>query len=133
MTALHIAAYCGHDKSMKEIISCCPDSCELVDNKGQNVLHHAMDSGSEHVVKVILDDYSLSNLLNEKDIHGNTPLLHAATSFEYNVDLNHHPRVDRMAFNNQNQNSLDIVSIHTQDNFFKVTNTRQLFHEILDF
>lgn len=121
MTALHIAAYCGHDESMKEIISCSPDSCELVDNKGQNVLHHAMDRGRKHAVKVILDDYSLSNLLNEKDIHGNTPLLHGATSLKYNVDLDHHPRVDRMAFNNQNQNLLDIVStLDSGDNMHKV-------------
>ncbi|EXB66197.1 Ankyrin repeat-containing protein [Morus notabilis] len=110
MTALHIAASKGHHIVMKEIISLCPDCCELVDNRGWNVLHFAVQGGDMDAVRVIVDDYSLSNLINEKDVDGNTPFLLNATSFTYSSYLANCPRVDKDAFNKQNQNALDIVS-----------------------
>ena len=38
-TALHIAARRGHVLVMKEIISCCPDSWDMLGNNRQNILH----------------------------------------------------------------------------------------------
>ncbi|KAJ0018920.1 hypothetical protein Pint_10339 [Pistacia integerrima] len=51
MTALHMAASQGHENIMEAIISCCPECCEMVDDRGWNFLHFAM-----------------------KDAKGNTPL-----------------------------------------------------------
>ena len=79
MTALHIAAHQGHDTVMKYILNYCPDCCELVDKRGWNALPFVVNSSAtwaEDAVKLILKISSLSNLLNEKDACGNTPLHH---------------------------------------------------------
>jgi ankyrin repeat protein len=41
-TTLHIAAQRGNDDTVSLIVSRCPDCCELVDNRGWNVLHFAI-------------------------------------------------------------------------------------------
>ncbi|KAK7840803.1 ankyrin-1 [Quercus suber] len=86
MTALHIAADRGHVKIVNEILKYCPDCSELVDKRGWNALHFAVNSSHKDVVNVILNRSSLSNLLNEKDESGNTPLLHSK-SLPYIKDL----------------------------------------------
>ncbi|XP_060671400.1 protein ACCELERATED CELL DEATH 6-like [Ziziphus jujuba] len=60
----------------------------------------------------ILKKNAFSNLLNEKDEQRNTPLHHIAISLNKHRlhDLIHHPRVDKMAFNKDNQNALDLAS-----------------------
>jgi ankyrin repeat protein len=85
MTALHIAAHRGHHRVMEKILSSCPDCYELVDNRGWNALHFAVNSSRcpEAAVQVILNDSSLSNLLNEKDADGSTPLHHHSKSLQY--------------------------------------------------
>ncbi|KAK9179756.1 hypothetical protein WN943_028961 [Citrus x changshan-huyou] len=42
MTALHLAAGQGNESIMDAIIDHCPECCELVDDRGWNVLHFAM-------------------------------------------------------------------------------------------
>lgn len=37
-TALHFAASLGHIGVIEELLSSCPDCCELIDNGGQNAL-----------------------------------------------------------------------------------------------
>nr|POF15646.1 ankyrin repeat-containing protein itn1 [Quercus suber] len=91
MTALHIAADRGHVKIVNEILKYCPDCSELVDKRGWNALHFAVNSSHKDVVNVILNRSSLSNLLNEKDESGNTPLLHSK-SLPYIKDLMRHDR-----------------------------------------
>ncbi len=46
-TALHIAAQRGNDNIVSLIVSRCPDCCELVDNRGWNVLHFGI-KGAPH-------------------------------------------------------------------------------------
>ena len=90
MTALHIAAHKGNAMIMKEILDCCPDYCELVDTRGWNTLHFAVNSSSdqaENIVRIILNKSSLSNILNEKDAKGDTPLHHYSKSLIYVKDL----------------------------------------------
>ncbi|CAL9026109.1 unnamed protein product [Prunus brigantina] len=41
-TALHIAASRGHVGVMKQLISHCPNCCELVDQRRRNALHYAL-------------------------------------------------------------------------------------------
>ncbi|KAH9764614.1 ANK REP REGION domain-containing protein [Citrus sinensis] len=75
MTALHLAAGQGNESIMDAIIDHCPECCELVDDRGGNVLHFAMVSFSARKLKDLLDKYPLVwNLINEKDVKGNTPL-----------------------------------------------------------
>ncbi|XP_075661251.1 protein ACCELERATED CELL DEATH 6-like [Castanea sativa] len=121
MTALHIAAHRGHHWVMERILEYCPDCCELVDERGWNALHFVVNSssskwakydssfwakyGSESILKTSL----LSNLLNEKDARGNTPLHHHSKSLHYLKDVMCNNRVDRMAFNKQNLNAYDIA------------------------
>ncbi|KAF2317606.1 hypothetical protein GH714_025430 [Hevea brasiliensis] len=73
-TALHIAACRGFQDIVKEIISECPDCCELTDIRGWNVIHYAVISKSDEVLKEVLKYSSLIYLLNEKDVKGNTPV-----------------------------------------------------------
>ncbi|KAG6684200.1 hypothetical protein I3842_12G050900 [Carya illinoinensis] len=90
----------------------CPECCELVDGKGWNALHFVVD-GSLYgwdVIDRILENSSLSNLLNEKDTEGNTPLHHhCRTSGVYMKDLIDHPIVDKMAFNKNNHNAYQVA------------------------
>ncbi|KAK9282721.1 hypothetical protein L1049_010941 [Liquidambar formosana] len=107
-TALHIAAALGHHRIMKKIISSYPDCCELVDKRGWNVLHFAIDGHNFRAIKVVTANPSLTHLLNEKNIEGNTPLHQLAVSGCFNITLLQHQRVDKMAFNKKNLNALDI-------------------------
>ncbi|KAG6684204.1 hypothetical protein I3842_12G051100 [Carya illinoinensis] len=109
-TALHIAAYRGNNRVMESIIGMCPDCCELVDNRGWNALHFAVE-GDVRTVSTILKNSSLSNLLNEKNAEGNTPLHHQYSRYseDVNRDLMDHPRVDKMAFNKNNLNAYQVA------------------------
>uniref|UniRef100_A0A803QND3 PGG domain-containing protein n=1 Tax=Cannabis sativa TaxID=3483 RepID=A0A803QND3_CANSA len=117
-TALHMAAsnpFRGYE-IVKEILSRCPDSYEVVDDEGKNLLHYAVRKQSPSTLKLILDHSSLLNnyLLNRKDNEGNTPLLHVfATSTKYTEKnfeaLMSHPKVNKMLFNQQNKNIHDIA------------------------
>uniref|UniRef100_A0A6N2KLE7 Uncharacterized protein n=1 Tax=Salix viminalis TaxID=40686 RepID=A0A6N2KLE7_SALVM len=73
-TALHIAAIQGRVDVMKEIVSCCPACCELVDNRGWNALHYVVASKRSKVFKECLSKIpELERLKTEKDDKGNTP------------------------------------------------------------
>ena len=108
-TALHIAARRGSVAIMKEIISCCPDCCEIVDQRGWNVLHFAMESHKYDAVDYLNQNLWLSNLLNEKDAKGNTPLHRLAASLCEHTSFPDNSRVDKMAMNMENLTALDIA------------------------
>ncbi|KAF2309463.1 hypothetical protein GH714_002776 [Hevea brasiliensis] len=74
MGALHIAAAQGYKHAMNEIISKRPDCCKLTDTEGKNVLHYAVYSRNEEVLKAILEESSLISLIIGKDNNGNTPV-----------------------------------------------------------
>ncbi|KAI8004749.1 Ankyrin repeat-containing protein BDA1 [Camellia lanceoleosa] len=74
MTALHIAAAHGNVDAMEELLLCCPDCWEMVNGKGQNVVHIAVEMDQEEVTKYILKKPWIIYLINQKDIEGNTPL-----------------------------------------------------------
>ncbi|KAF3456877.1 hypothetical protein FNV43_RR01531 [Rhamnella rubrinervis] len=112
-TALHLATVSKHRETMREIIERCPDSSELVNNRGWNILHFAV---RHHNLNLLMKDVlqsrgSLSNLINEKDAQGNTPLHHIAVSINHScLSLIDDPRVDKLAYNNENENALDLAS-----------------------
>lgn len=76
MTVLHMAACQGHVNIMRKIVLYCPDSRQQVDIRGWNVLHFAMLSLSVKQLNNLVKEHWLinNNLMNGKDVKGNTPL-----------------------------------------------------------
>ncbi|KAK4855051.1 hypothetical protein QYF36_003526 [Acer negundo] len=79
MTPLHLATSQGHIDITKEIILCCPDCYDLVDERGWNVLHFAMASLCRKELSSLLENPLMKKLVKEKDDKGNTPLHVLAT------------------------------------------------------
>ncbi|PQQ03434.1 ankyrin repeat-containing protein [Prunus yedoensis var. nudiflora] len=108
-TALHIAASKGHVNVMKQLISYCPDCCEVVDQRRRNALHYALEKHQSRITTFVLKVPWLSNiLLNAKDVDGNTPL-HLLDASHFRTRFIGDARVDKMAFNKENKNALDVI------------------------
>ncbi|KAI9194651.1 hypothetical protein LWI28_007960 [Acer negundo] len=103
-TALHVAAGLGRVDIMQEFISSCPGCCELVDNRGRNVLQFAVKSKNRNAVRLVLRNPWFTNLINEKNEEGSTAFL---LSVSVRSIINH-PKVDRLVFNNSNDNAVNI-------------------------
>ncbi|KAK4855837.1 hypothetical protein QYF36_011523 [Acer negundo] len=72
MTPLHIAV--GRGYIPHKLISSCPDCFELVDERRWNILHFAMLSLTYEDLEILLKHPLIKNLINNKDVDGNTPL-----------------------------------------------------------
>ncbi|XP_021804535.1 alpha-latroinsectotoxin-Lt1a-like [Prunus avium] len=117
-TALHIAGSKGHVRVMKQLISYCPDCCEVVDQRRRNALHYALEKRQSRIIDIIMMDTWLSNvLLNAKDVDGNTPLhlLNAPLCTETPFIV--YDKVDKMAFNKENMNALDVIEAKDSSTF----------------
>ncbi|KAL7177780.1 hypothetical protein ACSBR2_031026 [Camellia fascicularis] len=111
-TALHIAAAEGCEGVMEEILLHCPDCWEMVNGKGQNVLHVAMDGEKKGAIEFIKENPWSSHLKKQKDIEGNTPL-HLLYLYGFSVQLQDSTkewcnREYEWAFNNENISPDDI-------------------------
>ncbi|CAL5392586.1 unnamed protein product [Camellia sinensis] len=95
-TALHVTASQGHVSVIQELISQCPDCWEMVNHKGQNILHVAVENEKKMVIKFILKNYSLSGLINQKDVDGNTSLHLIAIGRLLAIDLIDHRKADKV-------------------------------------
>ena len=118
MTALHISAKNGHVGVMKALIRDCPDICELVNREGRTALHLAVESGKLEPVLFLLRSNEFNNLINEQDDEGNTAL-HLAATRGYVLTtryMSHSRKIDRVAMNNKNMTTLDILRSITQQN-----------------
>ncbi|KAK1679991.1 hypothetical protein QYE76_040839 [Lolium multiflorum] len=71
---VHTAAMVGETRTVCELIKRCPNYYELVDDKGRNLLHRAVEHGQDSVVRHICQNDKLAMLLNATDSEGNTPL-----------------------------------------------------------
>ncbi|TXG55171.1 hypothetical protein EZV62_020427 [Acer yangbiense] len=67
-TPLHFAAYIGCSKGVRY----------LLEFKSQNILHAAVKSGKDNMVRYVLKRKDTDNLVNETDKNGNTPFHLAA-------------------------------------------------------
>ncbi|KAJ0045498.1 hypothetical protein Pint_05713 [Pistacia integerrima] len=63
-----------HMQIIEEIISQCPDCCQMVDDRGWNVLHFAMTMLPVQQLNTLLENPILRDLVTKKDARGNTPL-----------------------------------------------------------
>ncbi|KAI5339151.1 hypothetical protein L3X38_018423 [Prunus dulcis] len=79
---IHSASSKGHVKIVKEMLRHCPDSRELKNSSGQNILHVAARFGKDNLVKYFLKNGEFRMLINKKDNLGNTPL-HLATMYHH--------------------------------------------------
>lgn len=77
---LHIAAMVAETGIIDELTKGWPNYYELVDDKGRNFLHRAVEHGQETVVRHICRNDMFTMLLNATDSQGNTPLHLAAES-----------------------------------------------------
>ncbi|KAL6856972.1 hypothetical protein ACP4OV_018354 [Aristida adscensionis] len=75
---VHIAAMKGNIRIIDELIKKCPDYFELVDHKGRNLLHCAVEHNQVQVVRYLCRNNIFAMLLNAMDYDGNTPLHLAA-------------------------------------------------------
>ena len=77
LSALHIAV---KETSLRgfmvmfELLKACPDMCELLDKKGQNALHAAIESGGWTAIGFFRKRPEFEGLINEKDKEGNMPM-----------------------------------------------------------
>ncbi|KAI8561145.1 hypothetical protein RHMOL_Rhmol04G0315000 [Rhododendron molle] len=113
--ALHIAAAYGHEQVIEELLHIAPDCWEMVNSKGQNALHIAVDMNRYSVITYILGKSWVGQLINQKDNEGNTPL-HLLIASDCNAkdlwELNQlwwHHRADHHAFNGKNMTPVDLV------------------------
>lgn len=112
--------------SMLELIQSCPSCCEITDNEGWNFFHFAVHSESRKAVQFLLNNHSLGNLVNEKNHQGKTPLLEHAASDSYMRSFICHPKVDKLAFDNENHNAIDTILLDMF--YFSPNQVRQLIH-----
>ncbi|KAL8157555.1 uncharacterized protein LOC141714195 [Apium graveolens] len=85
-TAFHIAARVGAVGVMDELLKYYPDSWEMVDGMGRNVLHIAVEEKDKWLIIFILSQGSTTgnSLFSQRDHKGNTPL-HLIAKFAYFV------------------------------------------------
>nr|XP_034579555.1 ankyrin repeat-containing protein At2g01680-like [Setaria viridis] len=79
---LHAAAMKGNTRVLDELMKKCPDHHELVDDKGRNLLHCAVEHNQRAVVRHVCQDGNLYMLLNAMDHEGNSPL-HLAAKYRF--------------------------------------------------
>ncbi|TXG66025.1 hypothetical protein EZV62_007300 [Acer yangbiense] len=75
---LHLACENGHVRVVQELLRKWPDPTELMGENGQSILHVAAKNGKEEVVRFLLKQDGINNLINEMDKDGNTPFHLAA-------------------------------------------------------
>ncbi|XP_042969378.1 protein ACCELERATED CELL DEATH 6-like [Carya illinoinensis] len=106
-SALHIAAQRNSKRVGEEIVSMCPDCCELVDQTNRNELHDLPAQGHlrKKTVEMILKNLSsLWSLFNDqKDADGNTPLHIHCKAFGYDQGRMNSPGVDKRVSNENSQ------------------------------
>ncbi|KAA8550160.1 hypothetical protein F0562_001824 [Nyssa sinensis] len=79
---IHMASRNGHINVIQEFLRRCQDSRELLNPKGQNILHVTAENGRANAVSYMLKISEVENLIYERDKDGNTAL-HLASRCGY--------------------------------------------------
>lgn len=131
MTALLVAINECHLDAFQVIVTSCPDCCEVVDDRGRNLFHHMAVTknfnGYDDDFKSGYWSYAFSNLLNEKDNDGNTPIHLFSGFLVKGFFFLDHPRLDKMAHNKENMDAFDIASLDA--NVSKSKSERVMGHD----
>ncbi|RWW49079.1 hypothetical protein BHE74_00044796 [Ensete ventricosum] len=110
-SAIHVAASFGHVNVIEHLIETCPGCTEVRDGEGSNFFHVAISKRRDQVVRFVATSPRLTDLLNEPDWDGNTPLHRAIGSRDMAIMkmLSSSPSVRLSATNNRGQTALDVV------------------------
>ncbi|CAL9085330.1 unnamed protein product, partial [Musa acuminata var. zebrina] len=116
-SAIHVAASFGHVNVIKYLIETCPGCTEVRDGEGGNFFHVAISKRREQVVRFVATSPRLTDLLNEPDSDGNTPLHRAIISRDMAIIqmLSSSPSVKLSASNNRGQTALDVALSNTRN------------------
>ncbi|KAK3433957.1 hypothetical protein EUGRSUZ_D01231 [Eucalyptus grandis] len=121
LTTLHTAMYCslttfrGHVDVIDELVRSCHASCDIINSKGQTILHAAVINGQVNAVKYITRTPNLEDLVNKQDTDGNTALHLAELHKQYNIYiLARDKRVDRLVTNKDHLTALDGFTAHKE-------------------
>ncbi|XP_065023100.1 uncharacterized protein LOC135648976 [Musa acuminata AAA Group] len=116
-SAIHVAASFGHVNVIKHLIQTCHGCTEVRDGEGGNFFHVAISKRREQVVRFVATSPSLTDLLNEPDSNGNTPLHRAIISRDMPIIqmLSSSPSVKLSATNNRGQTALDVALSNTRN------------------
>ncbi|XP_010665807.1 ankyrin repeat-containing protein At5g02620 isoform X2 [Beta vulgaris subsp. vulgaris] len=110
-TALHIAVLRANWDAIKKLTARRPDCTEIVDHHGQNAVHYAAKWGCLNKFETFLEKGQFDNLLNKKDMDGNTPLHLFATCIP---NLGHACLVLLPFFIRSNDHNLDLMVFNKQ-------------------
>ncbi|CAN6969859.1 unnamed protein product [Brassica rapa subsp. trilocularis] len=104
-----VASRKTRNAALKVILKHHPDTIEMLNSKGQNVLHVAAENGNAGAVGYLLRKADVKRLINEQDLEGNTPLhLASINSHPKVVSLFiHDSRVDLKVLNHKGSTALD--------------------------
>ncbi|GJZ73482.1 ankyrin repeat-containing protein [Tanacetum coccineum] len=109
-SVVHIAASRGYCETVKVLMTQCPGCSELLDEKGKNIFHVAVENKQTEVIKFIYGDISYTSLVNQKDNDGNTPIhLLLASDLEM-MEVAMDYRVNINVMNNEKLTPLDMAS-----------------------
>ncbi|XP_064979847.1 uncharacterized protein LOC135622130 [Musa acuminata AAA Group] len=116
-SAIHLAASFGHVNVIKHLIETCSGCTEVRDGEGSNFFHVAISKRREQVVRFVATSPRLTDLLNEPDSDGNTPLHRAIISRDMPIIqmLSSSPSVKLSATNNRGQTALDVALSNTRN------------------
>ncbi|XAR57344.1 hypothetical protein NMG60_11025456 [Bertholletia excelsa] len=114
-TPLLLAATAENVEVMEKLLWECPDCWEMVNKKGQNILHIALEMEHEEVIDFIGKKYDISRfLLNQEDGKGDRPLHLIARHKIEGANRRRlwlHSEADTRAFNNYNMTPADVARI----------------------
>lgn len=110
-TTFHIAASTHKGNLIHELLKHCPDCWEMLNSRGQNVLHVAVLNNQKMLLSDLLKSKKWgSSLVDKPDNDGNTPLHLLADSLnDIPEELRRHPKAKKMSFNIDNQTPRDII------------------------
>ncbi|KAF7822999.1 protein ACCELERATED CELL DEATH 6-like [Senna tora] len=124
---IHLACQRGHVQAVKELLQLIKwhNVKDLVNQKGQNILHIAAMNGRNNVIKYLLESPKIDqSTINERDNDGNTALHLAAKGFYLRTlsFLSRDKRIDVNLVNNEGLTPRDIIWLHS-----KIPRTRTEF------
>lgn len=114
-TPLCVAAKEGHISTVIKLMDLLQSSCSDTNHLGENILHIAACRKDKEMVQCILKycpKECTHKILNDKDVHGNTPLHLLIREGCFVPELINHKGADQSARNNQNWTPLDMLYSH---------------------